>query len=47
LRHLPSLKKLRALKMLDLSHTCALEKMPQDMESLLKKLRVFKNESMW
>jgi len=44
LRHLPSLKKLRALKRLDLSHTCALEKMPQGMESLsnLRFLRMMK-----
>jgi len=34
LRHVPSLKKLRALKRLDLSRTLALAKMPQGMECL-------------
>jgi disease resistance protein RPS2 len=34
LRHVPSLKKLRALKRLDLSRTGALENMPQGMECL-------------
>jgi len=34
LRHVPSLEKLRELKRLDLSHTWALEKMPQGMECL-------------